>query len=166
MDWSADINGLVQIGIAAALGALVGLEREIAGKPAGLKTHIFVAAGSALLMLLSRLVLDDFQSREGVDVVRTDPVRVIQAIVVGISFLGAGTIVHERGRNVEGLTTAASIYLTAGIGIATALRHTGLAVAVTLGAVGIQLLVGFAEDHLRRRFDSGEPASDDSARDR
>ncbi len=155
MDWTPDIDSLVLIGIAACLGALIGLEREIAGKPAGLKTHIFVAAGSALLMLLSRFVLDDFQRQEGDDVVTTDPVRVIQAIIVGISFLGAGTIVHERGRNVEGLTTAASIYLTAGIGIAVALKRAGLAVSVTLGALGILLLIGFAESRLRRQSRPG-----------
>lgn len=155
----ADMDQFQLIAIAGGLGALLGLEREIAGKPAGLRTHIFVAAGAALLIVLSRVVLDDFQEQEGTSVIQTDPVRVIEAIVVGISFLGAGTIIHDDDQHVEGLTTAASIFLTAGIGITAALDRIGLAIAVTLSALGVLLLVGILETWLHRhvrpeRFDS------------
>lgn len=90
------------VAIAAGLGALVGVEREFADKPAGLRTHMFVGAASAMLMLLGDSVLDRFQ-QEDLGSVRADPIRIIQAIVVGISFLGAGTIIHHPDNRVEGL---------------------------------------------------------------
>lgn len=154
-----DLDRFQLIAIAGGLGALLGLEREIAGKPAGLRTHIFVAAGAALLIVLSRAVLDEFQQQEGNSVIRTDPVRVIQAIVVGISFLGAGTIIHDDDQQVEGLTTAASIFLTAGIGITAALERIELATAVTIYALGVLLIVGILERWLHRRVDCKESDS-------
>ena len=91
------------------------------------------------------------QSRQGL--VQADPIRVIQAIIVGISFLGAGTIVHDRGANVEGLTTAASIFFTAGIGIAVAVGKTALAVQTTILALAVLFVIGWGE---RRWMDSKE----------
>ena len=130
------------VALAGLLGAVIGIEREVADKPAGFRTHVLVAAGSALLVVLAQSSLADFLQRfprEGQ--IRTDPVRVIQAIVVGITFLGAGTIVHRGGDEVEGLTTAASIFLTAGLGIAVAVGRPWLAVQTTLFAL-ILLIVG------------------------
>lgn len=161
MDWFSDIERFRLIAVAGGLGGLLGLEREIAGKPAGLRTHIFVAAGAALLIVLSRAVLDDFQQQESNNVIRTDPIRVIQAIVVGISFLGAGTIIHEGGQRVEGLTTAGSIFLTAGIGIAAALERIELAIAVTLAALAVLLLVGMLETWLHRRASCSSSEKED-----
>ncbi len=79
--------------------------------------------------------------------------RLIQAILIDISFLGTGTIIHEAGNRVEGLTTAASIFLTAGIGIAVAVRHWVLAVGTTLFGVLILVLIGWVEGRLGRRSD-------------
>lgn len=152
MNWMTGIEGFSSVAAAAGLGALMGLEREVAGKPAGLRTHVFVAAGAALLMVLSRVVLDEFQRLEGSEIVQTDPVRTIQAIIVGISFLGAGTILQQGVQRVEGLTTAASIFLTAAIGIAAALKQHHLAIAVTVSAVAVLLPVGFVERWLQRRM--------------
>ncbi|TWT71342.1 MgtC/SapB family protein [Crateriforma conspicua] len=141
---------MAPIAVAAGLGFLLGLEREIAGKPAGIRTHMIVAAGSAMLMLLSQRIFDDFQSQQPDQLLRSDPIRVLQAIVVGISFLGAGTIVHDQHEGVEGLTTAATIYLTAGIGVAAAIGQTRLAIVVTLGGLVVLGIVGALERCIAR----------------
>ncbi|TWT47881.1 putative Mg(2+) transport ATPase [Thalassoglobus neptunius] len=128
------MSDFAEIIVASLLGAIIGLERELSGKPAGLRTHMFVAAGSALLVVLTPSTLDQLGKSVSGELT-PDPIRVIQAIIVGISFLGAGTIVHNRGEEVEGLTTAASIYLTTGIGIAVAVGRVWLAIQVTVLAI-------------------------------
>ncbi|QEG43164.1 MgtC/SapB family protein [Roseimaritima ulvae] len=145
------LKDLSTIAIAAGCGAVLGLEREFARKPAGLRTHIFVCAGSALMMILGQEIVNQFQEQESNSILSTDPIRALQAIVVGISFLGAGTIVHQRGEGVEGLTTAATIYLTAGIGVAAAVDRTSLALSVTVMAAVILLVVGFVEHKIAQR---------------
>lgn len=132
MDISAELQMLGKIVLAALLGGLVGLEREFAEKPAGLRTHMLVGATAAFFVLLGGHMLDTFEPR---DILTADPVRVVEAIVVGISFLGAGTILkyNQQGeRVVEGLTTSASILSVAAIGIAVALNVFVLALGVTL----------------------------------
>ena len=152
-----EIGGLATIAIAAGLGAIIGIEREMADKPAGLRTHMFVAAAAALLMLLSNSVLDHFQRLEGAASasLTSDPVRVIQAIVVGISFLGAGTIIHRDDSSVEGLTTASSILLTAGIGIATAIGKVVLAGGVAVFALVVLLVAGWVERKISGAYAAG-----------
>ncbi len=150
-----DLSNLFTIAIATLCGGVLGLEREIASKPAGIRTHIFVCTGSALMMILGQEIVDQFQRSQVDSVISTDPIRILQAIVVGISFLGAGTIVHQKGEDVEGLTTAATIFLTAGIGVATAVDRVMLAIIVTLGAAIVLLVLGFvkrrmAEHHSKK----------------
>lgn len=147
--WS-EIAGIEVVGIAAALGGLIGLERELAGKPAGIRTHIFVCAGAALMMILGQEIIDQFQKSETNDSLKSDPIRVLQAIVVGISFLGAGTIIHDRQEGVEGLTTAATIYLTAGIGVAVAVGRVRMAAILAIASVCILVLIGWAERRIER----------------
>ena len=154
------LRDLSTIAIAAGCGAVLGLEREFARKPAGLRTHIFVCAGSALMMILGQEIVNQFQQQESKSILSTDPLRALQAIVVGISFLGAGTIVHQKGEGVEGLTTAATIYLTAGIGVATAVDRLALALSVTVMAAVILLVVGFVEHKIARRAE--KKADEDS----
>ncbi len=149
-----DLHDLTTIAIAALCGAVLGLERELARKPAGLRTHIFVCAGSALMMILGQEIVNQFQAHEDNSILKADPIRALQAIVVGISFLGAGTIVHQKGEGVEGLTTAATIYLTAGIGVATAVDRVSLALSVTGMAAAILLLVGLIEQKIAKRVAS------------
>src|SRR5262245_29807873 len=98
---------------ALVAGALIGYERSFHGRPAGLRTHVLVCLASALLMLVT--VYWDHWVRTAGDS-RLDPTRMAQGIMTGIGFLGAGVIVKE-GLNVRGLTTAASIWITAGIGV-------------------------------------------------
>src|SRR5512146_147895 len=105
----------VNLGAAWAAGGLIGLERSFHGRPAGFRTHALVCLASALLMLVTRyqgLWLTDVP----METVRTDPTRMAQGIMTGIGFLGAGVIFKE-GLSVRGLTTAASIWITAAIGI-------------------------------------------------
>ncbi len=137
---------LIRLVIAAALGAVLGWEREKAGKSAGLRTHMLVGIAAALYTALAELSVQAYAGAEGL---RSDPIRAIQAVAVGIGFLGGGMIVVSRsGERVRGLTTAASIWATAAIGIASGLAYFRLAVGATL----LLLLVL----HAMARFDTGD----------
>lgn len=148
------INELQQIGViatAGAFGAIIGLEREYSRKPAGLRTHMLVAAASAMLVVLGNIVLDEFKSEHDASAtLSADPIRVIQAIVVGISFLGAGTIIRGKRNQIEGLTTAASVLLTSAIGIAVAIGSLMLAAGITALTVIVLVCVGWIEDIMNR----------------
>jgi putative Mg2+ transporter-C (MgtC) family protein len=110
----SETDALVRIVIAAALGAALGIEREWTGKPAGLRTHMLVAEGAALFMVGSILLTLEFQS--GGNSISVDPTRVASTIVAGIGFIGGGAILHSRDA-VKGITTAASIWVAAAIGL-------------------------------------------------
>lgn len=130
MDALPEFGILGNLVIAAFLGGLVGLEREFAEKPAGLRTHMLVAATAAFFVMIAHYLVTSFGTA---DYVRSDPIRVVEAIVVGISFLGAGTILkHERQDTVEGLTTSASILSVAAIGLAVGLGLYILAAGAAL----------------------------------
>jgi putative Mg2+ transporter-C (MgtC) family protein len=132
MDMTTELQILGKVALAALLGGLVGLEREFAERPAGLRTHMLVGATAALFVALATEIIVSFEPR---DLVTVDPVRVIEAIVVGISFLGAGTIFKytRQGEGVvEGLTTSASILSVAAIGIAVALNAFVLAIGAAI----------------------------------
>lgn len=123
-------QGLVQfaeLGLAFGLSALVGLERELRQKAAGLRTHTLVGVGAALIMLVSKYGFADVLTK---GLIILDPSRVAAQIVSGIGFLGAGLIIVRRDA-IHGLTTAATIWLTAGIGMACGAGLAGLAAAVT-----------------------------------
>src|SRR5687768_6586470 len=102
------IELIVRVLLATGLGAVIGLEREISDQPAGLRTHILVSLGAALFTIAGAYGLIDFDTGE---VARIDPTRVAAQVVTGIGFLGAGAII-QRGLNVRGLTTAASLWVT------------------------------------------------------
>jgi putative Mg2+ transporter-C (MgtC) family protein len=124
---------LLYIGLALLLGGVIGWEREEAEKPAGLRTHMLVCAAAALLVGLGEILTEEFRRDIFGDLVRTDPTRLLEAIITGVSFLGAGTIIRQRGRgSVAGLTTAASLLMTSGIGAAIALHQFVLAAGATV----------------------------------
>ncbi|MCA9224491.1 MAG: MgtC/SapB family protein, partial [Planctomycetales bacterium] len=150
MSWNGQWENLAVMALAAVVGGLVGLEREFADKPAGLRTHMFVAAGAALFMLMGNELIDKYHLDAPVAGLSADPIRIVQAIVIGISFLGAGTIVHQSGERVEGLTTAASIFFTAGLGIAVSLGQYVLASVAAAAAVCVLLAVGWLENAIGR----------------
>ncbi|HLG54282.1 MAG TPA: MgtC/SapB family protein [Vicinamibacterales bacterium] len=114
------VDMLVRLIIAAALGALVGYERERMGKPAGVRTHGMVALGATLFTLVS---VYGFTGH--------DPARVAAQIVTGIGFVGAGAILHLR-RGVQGLTTAASLWVTAAIGLAVGVGMLAMSAATAI----------------------------------
>jgi putative Mg2+ transporter-C (MgtC) family protein len=119
------VRVLVRVIVAAALGGFLGLERERAGKAAGLRTHMLVALGAALFVL--------FQSEAGMG--PGDLSRVIQGVATGIGFIGAGTILkNTNNEEIQGLTTAASIWLTAAIGMAVGAGRLWLPVVCAVAA--------------------------------
>ena len=126
---------LLRVSIAMALGSLIGFERERMERPAGLRTHMLVAGAAALFVSLGDVLTRDFSIELNQGAVRTDPIRVIEAIVTGVSFLGAGTIIRDSGQ-IHGLTTAASLLFSAAIGLSVALGQFVLAV----GLAGLALL--------------------------
>ncbi|WP_061795156.1 MgtC/SapB family protein [Serratia ficaria] len=104
---------LLRIALAGALGGLIGLERQLRAKEAGLRTHILVGIGSAMFMIVSKYGFDDLLSLSHVEL---DPSRVAAQVVSGMGFLGAGTIMIQK-QVVKGLTTAAGLWVTAAIGL-------------------------------------------------
>ncbi|MBA1246098.1 MULTISPECIES: MgtC/SapB family protein [Pseudomonas] len=123
---------VLRLTLAAFLGGLLGLEREQSGKAAGIRTHMLVALGSALFVLIPSMM----------GVGSTDLSRVIQGLVTGIGFLGAGTIIKGHDLNhVKGLTTAAGIWLTAAIGMAAGSGREMAAIFCTLLALSIFFLL-------------------------
>ncbi|HYF40177.1 MAG TPA: MgtC/SapB family protein [Gemmatimonadales bacterium] len=130
MEPTAELALLARLLAAGVLSAVVGWEREAAGRPAGLRTHMLVGIASALFTVLGELAVEDYPAEEGL---QADPIRVIQAVAIGIGFLGSGVIFVARdGEHVVGLTTAASVWATAAVGIATGLGYYILAAGSTL----------------------------------
>jgi putative Mg2+ transporter-C (MgtC) family protein len=126
-----ELQFLIRIMIAAALAAVLGWEREYARKSAGLRTHMLVGIAAALYTALAQLSVTDISPSE--TGFRADPIRAIQAVAIGIGFLGSGVIFVSRHEDrVHGLTTAASIWATAAIGIAAGMEHYVLAVGATV----------------------------------
>lgn len=119
---------LARLVLATIMGAVVGWEREAQNKAAGLRTHMMVALGAATFTLAT---LQLFLLVEGEPSARSDPVRIIEGIVGGIGFLGAGQIIQGRG-SVQGVTTAAGIWVVGGVGIACGIGHYVLA-SMTVG---------------------------------
>ncbi len=122
----AVLPGFLLRGVFAALcGGVIGIERERRGKPAGFRTNILICLGSTLYMLVGELL---FQAQKSAGV---DPTRIAAQVVTGIGFIGAGTILHARGA-VTGLTSAATIWVVAGIGLLIGAGFPGLGLIATL----------------------------------
>jgi putative Mg2+ transporter-C (MgtC) family protein len=134
---TSELEVLFRVFLAAILGGAVGFDRQLRRKPAGVRTHMLVAMGSALAVGVSVLVTQDI---EGVG--RADAVRVAAGVVTGVGFLGAGTILRSP-EGVRGLTTAAGLWVTATIGIALGFGYYGIAVGSTVIAV---IIISFLVD--------------------
>ena len=130
---------MAQLALATLLGGAIGLERELGGKPAGLRTNILICMGAVLYTSLSIDIAGD----------RADPGRVAAQIVTGVGFIGAGTILHARGA-VVGLTSAATIWVVAAIGVALGSGHYLEAVGAALLVVGVLQGLGRAEKVIER----------------
>ena len=132
-----DLEMVVRLAAALAAGAMIGFERSYHGRPAGFRTHSLVCIASSLLMLVT--VYESHWVKAADDLVRLDPTRMAQGIMTGIGFLGAGVIVKE-GLTVRGLTTAASIWITAAVGILAGIGFyfpLAISVVFTLGVLAL-----------------------------
>ena len=158
LDWQFALHGLGTVAVAGVLTGILGLERELARKAAGLRTHMLVGVAAAAFMLLGQDAVSQYAEEQPSHLLQADPVRVIQSIVLGISVLGAGTIVHSREGKVEGLTTAASVLLAAAIGIAVAIDQPLFAAALAVVVAVILFLLGLLE---RWRDGGGPPGRED-----
>lgn len=144
-----DLTGIV---LAALLGAVIGLERELSGKAAGLRTNILICLGAAVFTIISReMALETDQD---------SVTRIAAQIVTGVGFLGAGAIIQDRG-GIHGLTTAASIWLVASIGMACGGRFYYLAVISTVIAIitliGLGKLARPLEKHTKKQKNTDGP---------
>lgn len=148
----------LRMGLAVVIGALIGLERHARLKPAGPRTMMLVALGSALFVLATDEVVAALSSKERADVLG----RAVAGVITGIGFLGAGTIMRESGR-VAGVTTAAAVWVTAGIGVACGLGELVLATMFG-GAALVTLLI--ARRFERDTFFGPSPRSPHSERQR
>jgi putative Mg2+ transporter-C (MgtC) family protein len=124
---------LGRVALAAALGAVLGFERELREREAGLRTHLLVSVGSALFTIVSAYGFREFLT-SGATVVRADPTRIAAQIVTGIGFLGAGAIIRQ-GLAIRGLTTAATLWVVAAIGLASGAGYYSAAVITTFVAL-------------------------------
>ena len=124
-----ELDMVIRLIVSAVLGGLIGFERERREKPAGFRTHMLVSVGACLFTILSIYAFGD----------RAEPSRIASNVVVGIGFLGAGTIVHERGR-VSGLTTAASVWTVAAVGMAIG---TGLYIVGLIASLVVYIILRF-----------------------
>jgi putative Mg2+ transporter-C (MgtC) family protein len=123
-------EALLRLTIACVLGAAIGFEREIRDREAGIRTHLLVSLGSALFTIVSAYGFHEFLA-SGDNIVRTDPTRIAAQIVTGIGFLGAGAIIRE-GLSIRGLTTAATLWVVAAIGMACGAGYYWPAAAATV----------------------------------
>ena len=141
---------VLRLVLSGALGGLIGAEREYRGKVAGTRTHLLVALGSALMLLVSQHGFGG----------QGDPGRIAAQIVSGIGFIGAGAIMVDR-QSVHGLTTAAGIWVSAGIGMATAAGLYGLAVVTTvLALAGLEIFGIILFSGRRRKVPPGKDRHD------
>lgn len=157
MEFDLQWGVVLKVVFSIFLGGLIGLEREWASKPAGFRTHMLIAGASTLFVLLGNIMIQQFGETTVPESLQTDPIRIMEAIITGISFLGAGTIIFKDQINtVEGLTTAASILFVSGIGIAVALDLYVLSFVLTIMVILILLVLGF----IQNRIEGYPPKSD------
>ena len=131
MDCQAQLGVVGALAFAMVLGGAVGFDRERRNRPAGFRTHMLVAGASALLVGMGRLMVEE--QLDAGPMLRMDPLRLVEAVVAGVAFIGAGTIFSQRrGAGVTGITTAASLLMVAVIGIAAGLHYYVLSLAATV----------------------------------
>ena len=144
MDWTSDI---VPVLLAVGCGAVIGLERQLKHKAAGLRTNILICLGAAVFTIISREMASGSQD---------SITRIAAQIVTGVGFLGAGAVIQDRG-GIHGLTTAATIWLMASIGMACGARFYGLAILSTIFALVVLIGLGQVDKHLLARHDDSKP---------
>ena len=139
--------------IAMGLGMLIGAERLFVHKEAGMKTHALVSLGAAVFVIISEAMTAKYYSLTGMN-----PTMIVSQIIVGIGFLGAGSIMLQ-GPRLLGLTTAGGLWVTAGIGMASGLRFYSLAVITTVLVLFVMLIVNLLEKPIRRISNDIDPSN-------
>jgi putative Mg2+ transporter-C (MgtC) family protein len=139
-----DLEIIFRLFLASFLGALVGLEREVHGREAGIRTYLLVSLGSALIMIVSEYLAFEYQGKFSSDLFRVDPGRIAAQAITGIGFLGAGVIIRYKN-SIRGLTTAASMWVVCAIGLAIGAGYylfgsvvSGIAILSLVGLKGIE----------------------------
>jgi putative Mg2+ transporter-C (MgtC) family protein len=133
INYTEEFQILLQALVAVVLGGILGWEREAAGKWAGFRTYMLVCLAATLFVRLGLTLIGDAAARFPSGALRADPTRTIEALAVGISFIGAGTIFRDRsGTGMQGLTTAAGLLAAASVGIAVAINRYLIACGITL----------------------------------
>lgn len=149
MEYKDELYILLDVLIAMVLTAFIGAEREKAHKPAGMRTNMIVGGATSMIVALTVPLVNFLGEHNPSGMINADPIRVLEAVVVGVSFIGAGTIIKERRRErVIGLTTAATLLFCCAIGISTALKQYVLAVGVTI----LVILVNYVIKLLMQKF--------------
>ena len=142
------LAALARLAVAAGLGAAIGIERELDEKAAGLRTHMLVSLGSALFTMVGAYGFEDFASNGGVS---TDPSRIAAQVVTGIGFLGAG-VIFRQGFTIRGLTTAASLWVVAAVGMAAGAGFwKGAVIGTVVGIVSLRPLEWLKERAIPQR---------------
>jgi putative Mg2+ transporter-C (MgtC) family protein len=140
------VDILMRLVIALLLGGLVGVERTLAGKTAGMRTYALVAMGSALFVLISQIVSAQF-----VNLTNFDPLRMASQILVGIGFIGAGLVFHNnKDMKTSGLTSAAGLWVSAGIGMACGFHLYSLALITALLTLIIFTVLWYVEKGFKK----------------
>lgn len=150
---------LLRLTLAAVFGAMIGLDREIRGRPAGLRTHMLTALAASMFTVLT-LELFAEVSQDSASRVSADPIRVIEAVTAGVAFLAAGAIIQSRG-DVHGLTTGAGMWLAGAIGVACGVGFYSVAIIGLILALLILVVLKAIEDWAERVAKSEDGDSPD-----
>lgn len=144
-----DLEMVTRLLLTLTLSGLIGLERQVHRRDAGLRTHILVALGSCLIMLTSLYVFDIYKDKASLD-----PARIAAGVITGIGFLGAGAIIREPER-IRGLTTAASLWVVAGIGLAVGIGFNKIAIYTTILVLIVLHFLRYVEGSLTKEGKHG-----------
>jgi len=140
---------IIKLLLSAFLGGLIGLERELHARAAGLRTHILVAIGSTLIMMVSQYMFTLYHTYTASTIVRLDPGRIAAMTITGIGFLGAGTIIQSK-EMVRGLTTAACLWIITAVGLAVGCGYYLPAISASLIALSSLYLLRSLENYLKK----------------
>ena len=155
--WLAQAEVIGGMALAMLLGGMVGYERELKHRPAGFRTHMLVAGAAALLIGIGQLSVDRvLAGGHGPGILQVDPLRLVESVIAGVAFIGAGTIFsqgRQGGQTVAGITTAASLLVVATIGVAAGLHYYLVAVAATFLALFVLFVLSAWERRQQGRQD-------------
>jgi len=141
------VEVIIRMGLAMLFGGLIGLEREVKNRPAGLRTNMLVALSAAIFTLLAAELISE--STEQAEIIRIDTLRIIEAVIAGVAFLGAGAIIRSA-EGVTGLTTGASLWMSGAIGVACGGGYYVIAVIGAVLALVVLYVIGLLERAMDR----------------